>query len=309
MIYTLTLNPALDLEFTVGEISYDHVLRAEQVRADCGGKGFNIARALTEWGVPSLAQGLLGGKTGERLHAELGRLGVRTDFTWIIGETRTNIAIVTTQPGKYIKVNQPGPVVSTLEAGELLEKIGSLAKHGDVWAITGSLPPGVEPHVYAEIIQVVQGAGGRALLDADGDALVQACQARPYLVKPNALEASQATGIEVRSAKDVGSAAQFFHRMGVELVLITLGEQGAALSDGDNTWWAEAPVVPVSSPIGAGDAALAGFIWGLSQGERLEAALQLAVASGTASASLPGTAVAGRKLVLKIAREVRWGQF
>jgi len=309
MIYTITLNPALDLEFTIRSIQYDQVLRAEQVRADCGGKGFNIARALTEWGVPSVALGLVGGKTGERLHDELGKLGVRTDFSWIGGETRINIAIITSPAGKYIKVNQPGPEVTAREIGELLEKVRALASPDGLWAITGSLPPGVEPQIYAEIIQVVQSAGGKALLDADGDTLVQACQAKPFLVKPNALEASQVSGVELLSLRDVREAARFFHQMGVELVLITMGEQGAALSDGVNVWWAAPPSVNISSPIGAGDAALAGFIWGLSQGERLERALKLAVASGTASASLPGTAIAGREPVLKIAGEVRWGQF
>lgn len=304
MIYTLTLNPALDLAFTVDEIRYDQLLRAKQVRTDCGGKGFNISRALTQWGVRNTALGLVGGRTGERLADELALLGVDTDLTWIKGETRTNVAIVTTTAGRYIKVNQPGPDVSTLEMGRLVEKVRSLVNAGDLWAISGSLPPGAAADSYAAIIQAVHASGGKTLMDADGDTLVQACRAQPYLVKPNALEASQVAGVRVDSPRDVRSAAQYFHDWGVQHVLVTLGEQGAVLSDGAHLWWAKPPDVAISSPIGAGDATLAGYVWGMSQGSAVDEALRLSVASGTASASLPGTAVADRELVEEIARAV-----
>ncbi|MGW8249753.1 MAG: 1-phosphofructokinase [Anaerolineales bacterium] len=307
MIYTLTLNPALDLELTVDEIRFDELLRASHVRTDCGGKGFNIARGLTRWGVPCLALGLLGGKTGERLQEELHALGVHTDFLWITGETRTNIAVVTSKPGKYIKVNQPGPPVEPLEMDHLLEKVRKLAVKGDLWVLSGSLPPGSDLDSYASIIQIVQAAGGRALLDADGDTLVGACRAEPFLIKPNALEASQVTGVEVNSPRDVPRAAQRLQEMGAKWVLVTLGEQGAVLCDGKRAWWAKPPVVAVQSPIGAGDATLAGFVWGVSQGKDKTEALRIAVASGTASASLPGTAVASGELVDQIATQVDVG--
>jgi 1-phosphofructokinase family hexose kinase len=304
VIYTVTLNPALDLELTVDDIRFDDLLRARNVRIDCGGKGFNIARALTQWGVPCMALGLVGGKTGERLDEELAKLGVQTDLTWIAGETRTNVAIVTDLPGKYLKVNQLGPPVAVAEMDILFDKVRRMASSGNLWVLSGSLPPGVDADSYVTLIRIIQAASGRALLDADGDSLVRACQARPYLVKPNALEASKVTGVQVHSAQDVPQAARRLQKLGAGLVLVTLGEQGAVLSDDKRGWWAKPPVVAVQSPIGAGDATLAGFVWGLSQGLTLDEVLRIAVASGTASASLPGTAVAERELVVEIAREV-----
>jgi 1-phosphofructokinase family hexose kinase len=304
MIYTLTLNPALDLEFSVEEIRYNQVLRASRVRADCGGKGFNIARALREVGVSCQAWGLVGGKTGERLAEELEKLGVQAQFTWIAGETRTNIAVVTSPLEQYIKVNQAGPAVTKPELEDLLGKIRGVARAGDVWVLSGSLPPGAPADTYFPIINEIQMAGGKALVDADGETLLQACRARPFLVKPNALEAGEVTGIAINTPQEAAQACRRFHEWGVEAVLITLAEQGAVLSVNGEAWWARPPEIPIQSPIGAGDASLAGFVWGLNRGLDYPQCLRLCVASGTASASLPGTAVAPRTLIEEVERGV-----
>lgn len=304
MIYTLTLNPALDLEFSVEEIRYNQVVRATKVRADCGGKGFNISRALTELGEACQAWGLVGGKTGERLAEELAKLGVQAEFTWIAEETRTNIAVVTSPLEQYIKVNQPGPIVTPLELADLFGKIRQVAQAGDLWVLSGSLPPGAPADTYFPMINEVQMAGGKALVDADGETLLQACRARPFLVKPNALEASEVTGIAINAPQDAARACHHFHEWGVGVVLITLAEQGAVLSAYGKAWWARPPEIPIQSPIGAGDASLAGFVWGLSRGLDYPQCLRLCVASGTASASLPGTAVAPRVLIEQVAKGV-----
>lgn len=305
MIYTVTLNPALDLELCVPEIRFDRVLRASQVRVDNGGKGFNISRALSMLGVPNLALGFLGGKTGERMAIELETLGVQTDVDWIRGETRTNIHIVDLQTGHYIKVNQPGPHVTAVDLEKLLVKVSSKARQGDMWIFSGSLPPGAAADSYAPMVKAAQEAGGTALMDADGETLLETCRAQPYLVKPNALEAGQLTGLEITQPVDALRAAATFHGMGVRAVLITLGVDGAVLSQDGFSWWAKPPAIKADIPTGAGDATMAGFVWGLSRGAPPDEALRLGVASGTASASLPGTAVAGPELIEEIAAQVR----
>mgnify|MGYP001816904745 CR=1 FL=1 len=107
MIYTVTLNPAVDRELLVDKITFDTVLRARQWRADCGGKGFNVARMLQSLGTPSVALGFAAGKTGELLNDELRSLGIETDFVWVQGETRTNVSIVSADHCHYVKVNEP----------------------------------------------------------------------------------------------------------------------------------------------------------------------------------------------------------
>ena len=305
MIHTLTLNPALDLEFSVPEIRFNQVLRASRVRADCGGKGFNIARALAEMGETCLAWGLVGGKTGERLAQDLAKMGVQTRFIWTAGETRTNAAVVTSPLKDYIKVNQAGPEITPGELAQVLDEIGGAARAGDIWVLSGSLPPGAPVDTYARMIDIVQKAGGRALVDADGETLRHACLARPFLVKPNALEAGELTGMPIHTPQEAAHACRRFHEWGVEAALITLAEQGAVLATDAGLWWARPPEMPIHSPIGAGDASLAGFVWGLSQGLDDAQCLRLCVASGTASASLPGTAVASRALIEETAKGVQ----
>src|SRR5262245_20079827 len=102
MIYTVTLNPALDRELTVPALVFDEVLRAAESRVDCGGKGFNVSRMLAALGAPSIALGFAGGHTGEMLRDGLTALGIETDFVWVSAETRTNISIVASSHEHHI---------------------------------------------------------------------------------------------------------------------------------------------------------------------------------------------------------------
>src|SRR5512134_2911157 len=174
MIYTLTLNPAIDRELTVDDFAYDQVLRASAVRIDFGGKGFSVSRALAALGI-SIALGFVGGTAGEELIKGLADMGIRSEFICIAGETRTNISIVTTSHDHYLKVNEPGPVISAAELEQMLEKIRLRARAGDWWVMAGSLPRGVPPAIYAEATRLVQNAGGHVILDAAGEPLRAGC--------------------------------------------------------------------------------------------------------------------------------------
>ena len=132
MIYTLTLNPAVDRELTVPAVEFDSVLRATESRVDFGGKGFNVSRMLKSMQVPSTAIGYVGGKAGDLLEEGLQSLGIGTDFVRVPGETRTNISIVTQSSGHYIKVNEKGPSVDGSKQAELLEKLPTLVI-GGLW--------------------------------------------------------------------------------------------------------------------------------------------------------------------------------
>ncbi len=304
MIYTLTINPALDLELTVNELAFDQVLRATGSRADCGGKGFNVSRALAALGERSVAMGFLGGKTGERLAEMLSQAGIAGDFVLVDGETRTNVSIVTAPATHYLKVNQPGPEIDDKTFAKLLQKVHRRAQDGDWWVLSGSLPPGLSPASFASLIETIQASGAKAVLDSSGEALRLGCQAKPYLVKPNALEASQVTGLAVESPADARRAAAAIHAGGVDLALVSLGKDGAILAGQGATWQAIPPRIVESNPIGAGDAMTAGFVYGLKENMSLPEALRFGVACGAAAASLPGTIMGGREMVERLAGQV-----
>jgi 1-phosphofructokinase family hexose kinase len=305
MIYTLTLNPALDLELSVTELVYNEVLRATRWQYDTGGKGFNVSRALAALGDKSTALGFVGGSTGQRLEGALNKIGINTDFVYVSGETRTNVSIVTEPSSNYLKVNQPGPTIQPKEVEALIQKIHKLAKTGDYWVLSGSLPPGIKADIYAQIIQVLQSKGAKAVLDTSGEPLRLGCRASPYLVKPNTLEAKQLTGIEIESHVDALAAAEKIRSLGVDVVVISLGAQGALLDNDEVRIMAHPPTVQEHNPIGAGDALAAGLVWGLDQDLGTEEALRWAVACGAAAASLPGTGVGSLEQVKRLVEDVR----
>ncbi|MBN1487137.1 MAG: 1-phosphofructokinase [Anaerolineae bacterium] len=304
MIYTVTLNPALDRELTVPEISFDTVLRATTLRVDYGGKGFNVSRALHKLGAESVALGFVGGLTGVRIAAGLASLGIPTDFVEIGDETRTNISIVSATASQYVKVNEAGPSITPDERAALLQKITALAQPGDWWVLSGSLPRGLPVDCYAEIVDILRSAGARAVVDTSGEPLQYACAALPFLVKPNAHEATELTGIPISSPGDSGAAIAAIHKMGVENVFISFGEAGAVLSNGRQIWAATAPQIVERNPIGAGDSSVAGLMFGLSQNLPLPESLCWGVACGTTAASLSGTAVGDYALVASFFEQV-----
>ena len=179
MIYTLTLNPAVDRELTVPSVEFDSVLRASSSQIDFGGKGFNVSRLLIGLGVKSTAVGFVGGKAGEVLKDGLDSLNIGTDFVWVPGETRTNISIVTLTDGHYIKVNEKGPLVNVTKQIELLEKIRDLACPNDWWVLAGSLPPGVPDAFYAKIISLLNEKQAFSILDTIGEPLRLGCLKNP----------------------------------------------------------------------------------------------------------------------------------
>jgi 1-phosphofructokinase family hexose kinase len=306
MIYTLTLNPAVDRELTVPAIEFDSVLRASESRVDFGGKGFNVSRLLRGLEASSTAVGFLGGRAGELLQDGLQRLGIGTDFVWVPEETRTNVSIVTQLHEHYIKVNEKGPLVDEAKQSELLDKIDALAKQDDWWVLAGSLPPGIGDDFYARIVNILNKHEAHTILDTSGESLKFGCAEKPYLVKPNAEEAHSLTGLPVDTLSEIDAAALEIRRMGAQNVVVSMGKAGALLNTSEGTWLTRSPKIKEKNPIGAGDSMVGGLVWALTQGIGLKEALGWGVASGAATASLPGTEVGSRPLIEELFSQVQY---
>ena len=305
MIYTLTLNPAVDRELTVPAMEFDSVLRASDSRVDFGGKGFNVSRLLKGLEEPSTAVGFLGGNAGELLQNGLKSLGIGTDFVWVDGETRTNVSVVTQSHDHYIKVNEKGPLVDAAKQKELLDKINSLAKPDDWWVLAGSMPPGVADDFYAHIVNVLNKHEAQAILDATGESLRLGCAEKPYLVKPNEEEAHALTGLPMDTPAEIAAAAAEIRKMGAQNVIVSMGKAGALLQTSEEIWLAHSPKIKEKNPIGAGDSMVGGLVWALTQKITLKESLGWGVASGAATASLSGTEVGTRPLIEGLFNQVR----
>ena len=297
MIYTLTLNPAVDLELSAGQLCMNEVNRATGSRRDCGGKGLNVSRMLAQLGVASTAMGFVGGKNGEWIAEQMQAQGVSTQFTTIAGETRTNVVLATDDHSKYIKVNDPGPVVTVQEFDALLAQIKALLSPGDWWVLAGSLPRGISSDCYARLIDTIHSAGGHTLLDASGEALRLGCTAGPTVVKPNLEEAR-----ELLDSSDLSfdQCIGQILALGPQQVVLSLGKEGVAFGDRDNEGIIPSPEIIEKNPTGAGDSLVAGLVYRLSQGDSLTDAVRFGAACGAATASLPGTQLGTAELINKL---------
>jgi len=299
-IITVTLNPAVDRELSVEAIEYDRVLRATDWRVDFGGKGFNVSRMLKSLGADSIALGFAGGKSGEILQAGLESLGIRTDFVWVTGETRTNVSIVTEDPDHYIKVNEPGPTISLPEQESLLDKVANLAQPESWWVLAGSLPPGIPSDFYFRLIRIIQKTGAKVVLDTSGDALVHGCQAAPYLIKPNEVELKMLTNMPITDYSHLLTAALTLQSAGIPNILVSMSKKGAFLKTEQDAYIIRSPSIQERNPIGAGDSMVGGLVWGLSQDLAIADAARWGVACGAAAASLSGTAVGSINFVKEL---------
>ncbi len=304
MIYTVTLNPALDKEYTVQTLVFDDVMRMDEMRIDYGGKGFNVARMLKSLGKESIALGFVGGYTGKIISQGLEDLGIKTDLTIISGETRTNTSIVDAPKNHYIKINEKGPLVLNDEIESLLEKVNHLARKDDYWVLAGSLPANVPEEIYADITRIVNQAGGHVILDTSGNPLKLGVEAKPSLIKPNQYEINQIFGSNASEPDELINLVDKLHAEGIRNILVSLGEDGALLSAPEGRWKALPPKIKAQNPIGAGDAMVAGLVWRLDEGDLIEKALPWAIACGTAAANEPGTGMPALSIVEKFKQKV-----
>jgi 1-phosphofructokinase family hexose kinase len=265
-IYTVSVNPAIDLFLDVPALMFDEVLRATAVRRVWAGKGFNVSRALQRLHGSSTALGFIGGYAGMAIRAGLEAEGIPTDFVTVADETRTNVMVVDDSTGRHIKVNQAGAPVPPAAQDAFMACVRRHLAPGDLWVLTGSLAPGLPADFYTTLIDVIHGVGAWAVLDTSGGALRAGCAARPELVKPNTVEARDLTGEAVESVDDARCAVAAFHAAGAQRVALSMGAGGLVYSDSACMVHVAPPPVKVRTAVGAGDALLGGLVWALTQG-------------------------------------------
>ncbi|GAA4821472.1 1-phosphofructokinase [Streptomyces ziwulingensis] len=285
MILTVTPNPSLDRTYEVPALARGEVLRATGERVDPGGKGVNVSRAVAAAGRRTVAVLPLGGAPGALVADLLDARGIEVAPVPVAGATRSNIALAETD-GVLTKINAPGPELSPAEQESLLETVRRLSRDADWIACCGSLPRGLAPSWYAELVARAHRAGCRIALDTSGPALLRALPERPDVVKPNAEELARAVGRPLATVGDAVRASVVLRGLGARAVLASLGADGQLLVSGAGTWFATARVSAVRSNVGAGDASLAGF---LIAGGAGPGALASAVAHGAAAVRLPGS--------------------
>jgi len=302
VIVTVTPNPSIDRTVTLpGELVRGAVHRVGSVSSEPGGKGVNVARALTLAGLDVVA--VLPAGEHDPILAELRAINVKFHAVPVAGAVRTNLAI-TENDGTTTKINEPGATIAAADIAGLARAVIDRASSARWVVLSGSLPPGMSDGWYADMVAALRPLGCKVAVDtSDGPLAALAAdleRAAPDLIKPNSEELAGLAGVTAESlenavargdAEPVVTAARRLIDRGVGAVLATLGAAGAVLVDADGAWLATPPPISPRSTVGAGDSSLAGYVRADVEGAVAPQRLRMAVAYGSGAAALPGSAL------------------
>ena len=279
-IVTVTLNPAIDQTIHVGNFLVGEVNRVGEVRQNAGGKGVNVASALADLGVATVATGLLGrGNAG--LFEDLFRAKCIEDrFVRIEGSTRLGLKVVDDSCHRVTELNYPGLAADPEDLGTLRAVVDELARPGTWFVLSGSVPPGTAPEIFAVLTRSIRARGGRVLLDTSGEPLRHALSETPDIVKPNQVELEQLIGTALDGVEDLSRVATSLITQGTRLVVVSMGSRGALFAQGRERLLAVPPKLAVRSTVGAGDTMVAGILLAQLRGLSLSDTARLATACG-----------------------------
>lgn len=260
MVYTLTLNPAIDYVLNLESLKFGETNRSSNEKIFFGGKGINVSYVLNELGVKNKALGFIGGSTGEMFFDGVNKMGINADFIKIKdGDTRINIKI---KGGSETEINASGPYINNESLILLKNKLSSL-KEGDFLVLSGSRPKGIPDNFYAELTENFTKKGVKVTVDTTGTALINTLEFSPFLIKPNLSELSEAVGKKLNGEEDIISACKYLKSLGAVNVMVTLGADGIIFLDEFNNFHKVSALKgKVINTVGAGDSTIAGFIYG-----------------------------------------------
>ncbi len=298
-IITLTLNPAFDIH-SDAEIFRAHRENICQItKKDIGGKGINISRALLANGIESLAVAVLGKENAEDFRRGAGECGIPLLEIENEGRIRENIT-VHEKNAPETRISFRGFTADAELLTKLYTAIADKIESGDIVTLTGSLPDGLSMEDAMAFAKKLKAKGARIVIDSRSFSLFDIKELSPWLIKPNQEEISGYLSKNIENFEDALASAKALFLVGIENVMISLGEKGALLVCDRGIFTATPPRINALSTIGAGDSMIAGFILSASKGEDKKEALKTAVAFGSAACLLPGTEAPQREDIAKI---------
>lgn len=289
MIKTVTLNPAVDKTVEISDFRVGAVNRVSSVRIDAGGKGINVSKIIKTLNGKSIALGILAGNNGKYIKGYMDSLDIENDFVFAEGETRTNLKVVDNKLHTNTDINEPGIYVKGEEINSLENKIFNGMDKNTILVLSGSIPPGVPVDIYRRWIERAREAGARTMLDADGELLREGIKARPYLIKPNIHELEGLLKRSLNSVEAIADAAESILDKGIEMVVVSMGADGAVFVNNDGAVHAEGIKVHAVSTVGAGDSMVAALAFALDNNYSFKEAVALSAGAGTAGVTTSGT--------------------
>lgn len=297
MIYTVTLNPALDKTVELEDFKINKVNRTEKVRIDAGGKGINVSRVINNLGGKTCALGILGGDSGRLILKKLTEENIQNRFLFTNTDTRTNLKIVDSKNGTYTDINENGELKDIGVIDRLFNELLGKVTTDDIVVLSGSLPKGADINTYQKWISVFNKKGVKVFFDADKMNLKSGLEAAPYFVKPNLDEFSQLVNKNFMTLIDIRVNAQQLLKKGIKKVAITMGEGGSLFVTEKSAYYASPLNIDVKSTVGAGDSFVAAAALCEQMGKSDADTLKFAAAVSSAKVMCEGTSAPDLELI------------
>lgn len=288
MITSISLNPSIDRTLTVDGFAAGGLNRVVAKNDVAAGKGINVALAVSALGLDSKCIGLMYRDSAALFEKRLMLNSTPYEFVWCEGSVRTNIKVFDRAAGVVTELNESGETIPDVAIAQMTELVARCAEDSDYLILSGSLPPGCPQDYYRTLINAVDGLGCRCVLDADGERLKYGLEARPFMIKPNRYELEMMIGRKLDSIHDIREAARRYIDLGVSVVAVSLGADGALIADADETLYAPRMNIEVKSTVGAGDSMVAGLVAGFMGDCSLEEAFRMGVACASARCMTEG---------------------
>ncbi|MHB1177869.1 MAG: 1-phosphofructokinase family hexose kinase [Daejeonella sp.] len=289
-ILTVTISPTVDNSTIVAKLIPEQKLQCNPPKYEPGGGGINVSRGLKRLGSASVALFPSGGFTGDLLVALLQKEGIYYETVKTKNATRENFIVLESSSNQQYRFGMPGAKIYPAEEKLILKAIEKLSANTDYIVASGSIPPGINVDFFAKIARISKKAGNRFIADTSGEALKEVAEEGIYLLKPNLRELSLLSGGVTLDNKLIDDAARTLIGNGkCEVIVVSMGPQGAYLVTEDFAEQVQAPTVKKLSTVGAGDSMVAGMVYALSKGKSLKEMIRMGVACGTAATMNPGT--------------------
>lgn len=286
MIYTLTLNPAIDYYIDIDRFELGELNKANGAYTLPGGKGINVSKVLKNFEVKSVALGFYGGFTGNYIKTHLKDYGIKDNFIELEEDTRINIKLKTFHNESEISGKSPN--ISNKNIEELFKLIGNI-KEKDILILSGSVPNSISDSIYKDIIDLLKNKNDiKIILDSRDKAFKKAIKSGIFLSKPNKNELEEYFNKEIKGFEDIVFYSRKLIKEGAQNLIVSMGKEGSILITKNSVYRGNAPKGKLISSVGAGDSMVAGIVYGISKGLSIEESYKYAIASGSATACSEG---------------------
>ena len=303
-IATITLNPAIDQTVSVDNFQTGTVNRSRAIRFDAGGKGVNVASFLSDYGLEVAVTGFLGEENADVFERHFARKKIEDRFIRVPGETRINIKIMDEANQITTDLNAPGLTPGEYAVSRFYEQVESMAETCSCFVLSGNLQVGLPANFYADLIRILKSKKRSVVLDTSGEALAEALKAGPDIIKPNIHELGDLLNLPIKNLKDAYSSAISLVNDETQIVIVSMGSEGALFIEKDSAFVARPPAIAIKSTVGAGDAMVAGLVAGLSQKLSLEDCARLATAFSLSAVTRLGRDLPPSKVINEFQKQV-----